>query len=80
MKQEKENQEKKFRICSYRKSELAAFYFPGMSTTSALKNLRDHIKKHPTLPEALSKTGLTPHTKLLTPLQVRMIVTAIGLP
>lgn len=72
--------EKKFRIRSYGKSELAALYVPDITPKSAGEVLRRWIAKYPGLSEALAATGLEDTDKRYTPAQVRLIVEAIGEP
>lgn len=73
-------EEKKFKIRSYGKSELAAMYMPDISPKSAGEVLRRWIIKYPGLSEALAATGLGDADKRYTPAQVRLIVEAIGEP
>lgn len=78
MKQEEE--EEKFKVKSYGKSELATLYMPEVTPKSALESLRKWIDKFPGLAEALAATGLQINDKRYTPAQVRLIVSAIGRP
>lgn len=69
-----------FELRSYGKRELAAMYNPRIGGKSAVKMLNRWIKEKPGLPEALGQTGLNPRAKCYTPLQVRLIVEALGAP
>lgn len=73
-------EEKKFKIRSYGKSELAAMYMPDISPKSAGEVLRRWIAKYPGLSQALVAIGLSDTDKRYTPAQVRLIVEAIGEP
>ena len=75
-----DEEEKKFKIRSYGKSELAAMYMPDISPKSAGEVLRRWIVKYPGLSEALAATGVGDTDKRYTPAQVRLIVEAIGEP
>ena len=80
MEKKPETTEKKFRIKSYGKSELASLYMPEISPKSAASELRKWIGKSPGLTEALSATGLRTKDKRYTPAQAELIVEAIGEP
>lgn len=75
-----DEEEKKFKIRSYGKSELAALYMPDISPKSAAEVLRKWIARFPGLAESLASTGLRAEDRRYTPAQVRLIVRAIGLP
>ena len=79
-KNQEEYAEGKFRIRSYGKSELAAFYMPDISPKSAGEVMKKWIAKYPGLAEALAATGLESTDKRYTPAQIRMIVQALGEP
>ncbi|MBP1613188.1 MAG: hypothetical protein H6Q13_636 [Bacteroidetes bacterium] len=74
------NEEKPFRIQSYGKSELAAFYLPNITRKSAADTLKRWISKIPGLNNALQQAGLLPADRRYTPLQVQLIVNALGEP
>ncbi|WP_321333928.1 DUF4248 domain-containing protein [uncultured Bacteroides sp.] len=74
------NEERTFRIQSYGKSELAALYMPYVARKSAAETLRKWIAKIPGLTEALEQAGLLPTDRRYTPLQVKLIVDALGEP
>lgn len=75
-----ENEEKKFIIRSYGKSELASFYMPDITPKSACSAMNKWIAKYPGLSDALASAGLDPKDRKYTPTQVRLIVEAIGEP
>ena len=58
MEKKPETTEKKFRIKSYGKSELASLYMPEISPKSAASELRKWIGKSPGLTVALSSSVL----------------------
>jgi len=62
------------------KSELAHRYCPDLTSKSALKTLREWIKKHPTLGKELEETGYNPKSRRFTPLQVELIYARLGTP
>lgn len=80
MKREEEYDEKKFKVRSYGKSELAALYLPDISPKSAADTMKKWIEKAPGLTESLAATGVKPMDKKYTPAQVRLIVEALGEP
>lgn len=69
-----------FQLRSYGKTELAVLYLPELKEESARKTFIDWIKHHPKLPAALTETGLMPKAKIFNPLQVRLIIEALGTP
>ena len=58
----------------------AQCYFPNLSPQSAYRKLESWIDYHPTLRERLRSTSTNPHSRVYMPVQVRMIVEAIGEP
>ena len=72
--------EKEFQIRTYGKAELGMLYSPGISPDSARKKLMYWIGLQPRLVEALRLHGLRTGSKTFTPMQVRLIVEAIGEP
>lgn len=72
--------EKKFIIRSYSKSELAQLYAPDITTKAAVKKLNHWIALKPGLLESLWTIGMTLKAKYYTPIQVRIIVDALGEP
>ena len=69
-----------FVIRAYGRTELAQCYFPNLSPQSAYRKLESWIDYHPTLRERLRSTSTNPHSRVYMPVQVRMIVEAIGEP
>ena len=59
-----------FVIRAYGRTELAQCYFPNLSPQSAYPTLRDRLRS----------TSTNPHSRVYMPVQVRMIVEAIGEP
>ena len=72
--------EKKFKLKSYGKSELAALYLPEIAPRSAADVLKKWIDKSPGLADALAATGLQLLDRRYTPAQVQLIVQALGEP
>lgn len=72
--------EKKFKLKSYGKSELAALYLPDIAPRSAADVLKKWIDKSPGLSEALAATGLQLLDRRYTPAQVQLIVQVLGEP
>ena len=69
-----------FEIRSYSKSELASLYSAYTTQKAAVRKLNRWIALQPGLSERLLATGITPFAKCYTPLQVRLIVEALGEP
>jgi len=69
-----------FEIRSYFKSELANLYLPAVPVRSALRTLNGWMHRHPTLLADLQRTGYQKNSKILTPVQVGMVVVALGKP
>lgn len=69
-----------FKIRTYGKAELGLMYCPDVASDTARKKLMYWISLQPGLVEALRRYGLTDTAKTFTPLQVRLIVEAIGEP
>ena len=72
--------ETKFVIRSYSKSELAQLYAPDITSKAAVKKLNHWIALKPGLLDKLYVTGMAPKAKYYTPLQVHIIVEALGEP
>ena len=60
--------------------ELAGLYFPNHSISSAPIQLRRWITLNSNLKEALQETGWQCRQRMLTPLQVHLIVEYLGEP
>ncbi len=69
-----------FKIKTYGRTELALLYSPELSAQGAWRKLLRWINHHPTLSTRLAATGLTSHSRVFTPAQVRLIVEALGEP
>ncbi|MCD8081330.1 MAG: DUF4248 domain-containing protein [Bacteroides sp.] len=59
---------------------LARLYLPERSPRMALRTFNKWISSHQVLTEQLAQTGYTPHCRLLTPEQVRLMVLYLGEP
>lgn len=62
------------------KGELAHLYLPNITERSATNCLTRWINNHPVLRTELEATGLKPKQKMLTPLQVSIIIKYLGEP
>lgn len=69
-----------FVIRSYSKSELAMLYSPYITPKAAVRKLNRWIAFKPGLQARLLAGGLLPNAKCYTPLQVSVIVEALGEP
>ena len=69
-----------FKYRTYGKAELALLYNPYMSAAGARKKLMQWIALHPTLKDDLLNTGFCENSRSFTPIQVRLIVAALGEP
>ena len=76
----KRNMTEHFQIRTYGKGELALLYTPHVTQAAACKKLMHWISLQPQLGEALKRYGLTASSRTFTPIQVRLIVEAIGEP
>jgi hypothetical protein len=72
--------ESSFPIRPMSKSELATAYAPNLTTQGAVNRLMEWIRYNPELSEALFRTGYRKSQKLLTSLQVRIIISYLGEP
>jgi hypothetical protein len=72
--------EDKFAIRTYGFAELAQLYFPAISKNSASSQLSRWINAAPSLKEALESKGKKRRQRLLSPVQVKMIVDEFGEP
>lgn len=72
--------EEKFRIRSYGYGELAQLYFPNITKKSATWQLRIWIVSSVLLCEKLEAVGYVKGKRLLTPMQVKLIVGEFGEP
>lgn len=62
------------------KGELAQLYLPQLSPHSALNRLMEWMNGHPGLMRELKDTGYRTKQRLLTPLQVGIIIKYLGEP
>lgn len=69
-----------FTIRAYGRTELAQCYFPTLNPQVAYRKLQSWIDYYPHLRERLNAIGLNPRSRVYMPVQVRMIVEAIGEP
>lgn len=69
-----------FKIRSYGYGELAMLYFPNSTKRSATVQLRRWIVMNKKLKDSLLEIGFRPGQKLLTPLQVIVIIKFLGYP
>ena len=69
-----------FQIRTYGKGELAQLYAPHVTPAAACRKLMHWISLQPQLVEALKRYGLKENSRTFTPIQVRLIVEALGEP
>ena len=69
-----------FRIRSYGKSELAQLYLPNISPCAARRTFNSWIELSPGLSDRLKSHGFSTKSHYYTPMQVRLIVDALGEP
>lgn len=69
-----------FTIRRYGKEELGRLYCPEVSPSRARHVLMEWINRQPQLVEQLTRYGFDKNAKIFTPLQVRLIVEALGEP
>ena len=71
-----------FPIRAYGRTELAVCYFPHLNFQAAYRKLQQWIDHYPHLRERLEAeaTSSNPRCRMYMPVQVRMIVEAIGEP
>ena len=69
-----------FKIKPYGRTELALLYSPDLSPQGAWRKMLRWIDHHPDLGSRLADTGLTRHSRIFTPAQVKLIVDALGEP
>ena len=71
---------KKFVIREYGRTELATLYSPNVSAASAWRKMKSWILKSPHLLDNLKAFGYEENQRVFTPMQVRLIITALGEP
>ena len=69
-----------FKIRSYGYGELALLYFPNSTKKSASTQLGRWMRQNEKLKLQLLELGYKPRNKILTPVQVKLIVELIGEP
>jgi hypothetical protein len=69
-----------FKVRAYGFCELAQLYFPNITKKSASAQLRRWIKLSETVLPMLKNLGYKPGTRLLTPVQVKVIIDEFGEP
>lgn len=69
-----------FLIKAYGWQELAVLYAPELTPESASKRLGYWIRYHPNLSQALQEAGWKKGQRVLTPLQVEVIIKYLGEP
>lgn len=69
-----------FHYRMYGKTELALLYCPHLSSSAARRKLMQWIALQPQLVEDLHRMGMVDNSRCFTPIQVRLIVEAIGEP
>ena len=69
-----------FPIRAYGRTELAQCYFPNLNPQVAYRKLQHWIDYYPGLRERLNATTSNPRSRVYMPVQVRMIVEAVGEP
>lgn len=68
------------KICTYGRTELAQIYFPDLCPQAAFRKLNQWIDLYPNLRGELIAHGLAPKSRTYMPVQVRLIVEALGEP
>lgn len=74
------NNNGKFRVRAYGRTELARLYSPELKPQSAYKRLLTWIYTSPELSELLLKNGKPAKTRIFTPFDVKNIVRFLGEP
>lgn len=69
-----------FDLRAYGRTELAQLYLPHLSPGRAWRKLREWLAASPGLEQRLQGTGYDGHGRTFTPLQVKLIVEALGEP
>lgn len=69
-----------FKIRTYGRTELARYYFPFLNSQVAYRKLQYWIDYYPHLREKLEAAGAASGCRTYIPVQVRLIVEALGEP
>ncbi len=72
--------EEQFKVRAYGFGELAQLYFPNITKKSAAEQLRNWIGLNKKLKIELTINGHKPKQRVLTPIQVNLIVEEFGTP
>ncbi|MCC8134695.1 MAG: DUF4248 domain-containing protein [Tannerellaceae bacterium] len=73
-------EKEEFIIKSYTWKEIACLYNPGFKPDTATKRLRQWLAIHPTLIRELEEAGWKKGMKVLTPMQIKVLVGCLGDP
>ena len=71
---------KEFTIRAYGRMELAQLYSPELTEIAAYRKMKKWIERCPGLQQRLYDLGYQPEHRSYTPLEVRVIVDALGEP
>ena len=71
--------DEQFKSRSYGYGELALLYFPKSTKKSASTQLGRWVRQNKTLKEQLIKSGFKPGKRILTPIQVKIIIQLMSL-
>lgn len=69
-----------FKIRAYGRMELAQLYAPNLTGIAAYRKMKKWIGVYPGLEEKLASLGYQPTHRSFTPLEVKVIVEALGEP
>ena len=69
-----------FEIREYGRSELASLYSPAIDQLSAWRKFKRWMVKYPHLMDNLEALGYDHQQHIFTPIQVRLIINALGEP
>jgi hypothetical protein len=72
--------DEQFKIKSYAYCELALLYFPNSTKKSASTQLGRWVRQNENLKMQLVELGFKPRKKILTPIQVKLIIDFFGAP
>lgn len=72
--------EETFKVRAYGFGELAQLYFPNITKKSAAEQLRNWIALNKNFKNKLLVNGHKPRQRVLTPIQVNLIIEEFGIP
>ena len=72
--------DEQFKIRSYGYGELALLYFPNSTKKSASTQLGRWVRQNQNLKMKMVELGFKPRKKILTPIQVKLIIDFFGAP